>query len=64
MELKVEPGNLLKARKNVRDQARIGFSFHFRFPLSKLNWNGPESEIDWNHNKLRFQAFLVTPLSS
>ena len=34
MELKVESRNLLEARKNLCDQARIGFSFHFRFPLS------------------------------
>ena len=37
-QLKVESGNLLTARKNVYDEAGIGFNFHFRFPLSKLNW--------------------------
>ena len=43
MELKVESRNLLEARKNLCDQARISFSFHFRFPLSKQKKNCSES---------------------
>ena len=62
-ELIVESGNLLKARKNVCDQARIGFSFTFDFQFRNSIGNCSKSEINWKH-KLHFEAFKVTPLSS
>ena len=59
----MESDNLLEVRKNLCDQAGLVLVFMFDFQLRNSIKNCWKSEIDWNY-KLRFEAFMVTPLSS